>query len=127
MIRVTAAIIKKNGKFLVAQRKKGQHLEFKWEFPGGKIEKDENPEECLAREIYEELGVNCKVGIFMGSITYTDNEYSIELMAYRVLLKSINFKLKAHEEIKWVNLNELNLVDLAPADIILINKLLDVK
>lgn len=123
MIRVTAAIIENNGKYLIAQRKKGQHLEFKWEFPGGKIEKDENAEECLTREIFEEFGLKCKVEDFLGSITYNDNTYSIELMAYKVLLDSMDFKLKAHEEVKWVTLQELDLMNLAPADVILIKKI----
>ncbi|WP_127015516.1 NUDIX domain-containing protein [Anoxybacter fermentans] len=56
MIRVTAAIIEKDGKFLIARRKEG-HLSGMWEFPGGKIEEGESPEECLKREIFEELGI----------------------------------------------------------------------
>lgn len=123
MIRVTAAIIEKNRKYLIAQRKKGQHLELKWEFPGGKIEQDESAKECLSREIFEEFDLKCKVEDYLGSITYSDEEYSIELIAYKVLLDSTDFKLKVHEKIKWVSLQEINKMNLAPADIILIKKI----
>jgi len=60
MVVVTAAIIEKNGKILIAQRKKGTQLEYKWELPGGKLENDETPEECLERELREEFGVETR-------------------------------------------------------------------
>ena len=61
MIDVVAVVIKKNNKYLIAQRNRNKHFAFHWEFPGGKREKTETVEECLIREIREELGVNIKV------------------------------------------------------------------
>ena len=60
MIRVTAAVIEKNNKILIAQRKKEKHLGLKWEFPGGKIDDGESPESCLRRELKEEFGIETK-------------------------------------------------------------------
>ena len=66
-IRVTAAIIRRPGQILLARRQAGGHLAGHWEFPGGKIEDGEPPEECLARELEEEFGVAAEVGAFIPS------------------------------------------------------------
>ncbi|EAX47152.1 NUDIX hydrolase [Thermosinus carboxydivorans Nor1] len=68
MKEVTAAIIINDGKVLIAQRAENQKLAGKWEFPGGKIESGETPEECLIREINEELGINIEVNDFFGKV-----------------------------------------------------------
>ena len=70
-IDVVAAVFVENGSVLVARRASGQHLEYKWEFPGGKIEKDETPEECLRRELKEELGVNVEVEDSVGESLFS--------------------------------------------------------
>ena len=62
-IRVVAAIIKKNDKILIARRKKGTHLEFKWEYPGGKVEENENEKDALKRELLEEFEISSEVNI----------------------------------------------------------------
>lgn len=116
MIRVTAAVVEKNGKYLVAQRKRGSHLEYTWEFPGGKIEGDESPQECLQREILEEFNVESKVGDFLGSITHKYSDFSIELNAFQVVLLGKILDLKSHEKIQWVSESELGKIELAPAD-----------
>ena len=58
IVKVTAAILEKDGRIIIAQRKSSDHLSGKWEFPGGKIEAGESPEECLARELNEEFGID---------------------------------------------------------------------
>ena len=68
MKRVTAAILIKDGNILIAKRKSSDKLADKWEFPGGKIEKNETPEQCLIREIKEEFGIDVKVGEYLGEI-----------------------------------------------------------
>jgi 8-oxo-dGTP diphosphatase len=60
--RVTAAILRKEGKILIAKRQSGDAFEGKWEFPGGKIEEGETPEQCLRRELFEEFGIDASIG-----------------------------------------------------------------
>ena len=67
MTTVTCAIIENNGKILIARRAKGQKLAGKWEFPGGKVEDRESPEECLKRELEEEFAIQDEVGEFITS------------------------------------------------------------
>ncbi|EKE04183.1 MAG: hypothetical protein ACD_20C00098G0011 [uncultured bacterium] len=124
MQKVTAAVIEKDGKILIAKRKKGTRLEGKWEFPGGKLKCEETPEQCLKRELEEELGIETEVGDFICSSKYEYPHISIELLVYRVKYISGIFELTDHEEIKWVYPQDLSDYDLAPADIPIVNKLL---
>jgi len=117
MIRVTAAIFENEGKILIAQRKRGKHLGLKWEFPGGRIENDETPEECLKREIAEEFNVDIKVGDFVGSSIHSYKRGKIELIAFRVNSYSGQLKLNDHEKIQWVHPRDILSYDLAEADI----------
>jgi 8-oxo-dGTP diphosphatase len=125
LIVVTAAIIEKDGKFLIAKRSKGRHLEGKWEFPGGKIEKGETPEACLARELKEEFGIVTKIGDFVAESIFDYGDRKIKLLGYRAKYISGEFKLNAHDEIKWINKSEFGIFDFAPADLPLIEKILN--
>ena len=124
MQKVTAAIIEKRGKILIARRKKSDSLANKWEFPGGTIEAEETPEECLRRELFEEFGIEAKVEELIGSSQFHSPRQSIELIAYRVVHVSGEFKLAAHQEIKWVRPSELNSYDFAEADIPIVRRLM---
>jgi mutator mutT protein len=123
MIEVTASIISRDNKVLIAQRPADDKLAGKWEFPGGKIEPGETPEECLKREIQEEFDVEIEVLEFFGQSIYAYNSGKIKLMAYLCKWISGNFTLKVHTRIRWVDYNELDLYDYAPADIPLAEKL----
>ena len=123
MIHVTAALIERDGKMLIAQRRRGEYLELKWELPGGKVEDGETPEECLRREMAEEFMVNVEVGDFMGSIIHSYSDLTVCLMAYRVELLSEVSVMNNHEKVLWVNVSELGSYDLAPADRVLLNQL----
>ncbi|MTI83268.1 MAG: (deoxy)nucleoside triphosphate pyrophosphohydrolase [Firmicutes bacterium] len=117
MKRVTAAIIEKNGKILVTQRPRTDKLGLKWEFPGGKIEPGETPEQCLVREIKEELNLDIKItGHFMNS-TYKYETGEIELICYFAEITAGEIKLNFHEAAKWTEKGKLNEFDFAPADI----------
>lgn len=106
-IPVTAAVIEKDGKVLVAKRKKA-YMGYLWEFPGGKQEDGETLEECLKREIKEELGIDIEVGARLCSVKHLLNcQSAIELHAFRVIPLSTEFDLKDHEEIRWVDIIEL--------------------
>ncbi len=124
MIRVTAAIIEKDGNILIARRKKDDPLKGKWEFPGGKIEDKETPEECLRRELHEELGIDTKVGDFICSSKYDYAHISIELLAYKVYHLNGEFRANDHEEIRWINPLELDKYDFPEADKPILEKLL---
>ncbi len=125
-IDVTAAIIENGGKFLIAKRAKGKHLEGKWEFPGGKIEPHETPETCLARELKEEFGITAKILDFVAESNFDYGDRNIKLIGYRAKYIAGGFQLNAHDEIKWIGLNEFNKYDFAEADLPLIAKLIQV-
>ncbi len=117
MIEVTAGVIENNNNILIARRKAGDRsLSGKWEFPGGKIEKGETPEECLKRELYEELGINVIVGDYLTTSEYKYGEKNIRLIVYRVWYVDGEFLLNAHDEVKWVKREDLPSYDLAEAD-----------
>jgi len=122
MIEVTAAIIEKNGLVLVARRKEGIHLAGFWEFPGGKIEMGETPEECLYRELKEEFQIDTKIGEFAGDSVYDYGAKVIRLSAYLVEHTSGEFQLIDHDKIDWLSLDELHNIKWAPADIPLVEK-----
>ncbi len=124
MQKVTAAIIEKEGRILIARRKEGDSQQNKWEFPGGTIEAEETPEECLKRELFEEFGVETRVGDFVGSSQFLSSAQPIELMAYKVSHICGEFKPSAHQEIRWVLPSELINYDFAEADRVIIKKLL---
>lgn len=122
-IEVTAAIILKNGKIFIAQRSKEDELSNKWEFPGGKIEFNENPQECLKRELFEEFGIQTKILDYFEESTFDYGNKLIHLRSYYVRYLSGNFKLHVHQNYKWINNAELDHIDWAPADVKLAIKL----
>ena len=123
MIRVTAAVIEKNNKILIAQRKKEKHLGLKWEFPGGKMDDGESPESCLRRELKEEFGIETIIKDFIVKTRHKYPKVEIELLAYNVQYISGEFKLIDHEKIDWVNKEKLTNYDFAEADLGIIEKI----
>ncbi|HEY8910638.1 MAG TPA: (deoxy)nucleoside triphosphate pyrophosphohydrolase [Desulfosporosinus sp.] len=124
MKEVTAAILFKDNKVLIAQRAPGENMAGKWEFPGGKIEPGETPKECLKREIREELNVDIKVLDFFGESIYAYHSGTIKLLAFRCEWVSGDFTLNVHSHIVWANRLELDGYDFSPADIPLMEKLM---
>jgi 8-oxo-dGTP diphosphatase len=123
MIDVVAAIIKKEDKFLIARKKQGKPLAGLWEFPGGKMELGETPEESLIRELKEEMNVTISVGKYLGETIYDYGNVVVRLKAYICSLDHGDIKLTDHDEFQWVTLEEFEKYNLAPADIPFINKL----
>lgn len=117
MKRVTAAIISKNGKFLIGRRAQNQPLAGAWEFPGGKIEAGESPEECLKRELQEEFGIDSEIGEFFNSSRHVYEGGEISLEAYWVDSWTGDFTPIVHDEIAWVPGSALCEYELLPADI----------
>ena len=115
-MKVTAGIIQENGRVLIARRKPGKHMGGKWEFPGGKIEPGETPEQSLARELGEELCVRASIGEFLCSTIFEADGVSLELLVYRVESIEGELTLQEHDEIRWVNPEQLSSYDLADSD-----------
>lgn len=124
MINVVAAIIKNGeGKILITQRNFKKSQGGLWEFPGGKIEKGETREEAIIREIKEELTIEINVESYLGEKVFEYTEKSINLIALNCRVKSGNIYLTEHEEARWVEKEELNSFEFAPADIFIVKKL----
>ena len=123
IVKVTAAILVKDDKILIARRGPGDQPPDKWEFPGGKIEAHETPEQCLKREMKEEFDIDVSVGELLGSSIYYYDHISIELLAYRTYWQGGTIHLNVHDDFKWVSPEHLTGFDFAPADRVFIEKL----
>lgn len=120
-IRVVAAIIKHEGKVLIARRNYGEFCGL-WEFPGGKIEKDEDAKAALKREILEELNVEIEVGPYLMKATYPYPNFHLDMDCYWCSLTSANFKLEAHSQIKWITIDQED-IDWVLADFQIIERI----
>ena len=121
-IKVAAAIICRDHKIFATQRGYG---EFKdgWEFPGGKIEPGEMPEQALVREIKEELDTEIEVGEHFCTVEYDYPKFHLTMHCYLAAIKSGDLSLKEHEAAKWLTLDNLDSVDWLPADLEIIAQL----
>ncbi len=113
---VVAAIIKKDDCYLLAKRNKEKYMGLKWEFPGGKVEKDESFEEALSREILEELNVNIEIHNKVAEERYQDDEINIVLHYYICSLIDTNIVLSEHEAIEWVKKQDFLNYEFVPGD-----------
>jgi 8-oxo-dGTP diphosphatase len=117
---VVAGIMERNNEYFVAQRPHDKHLGGYWEFPGGKIDEGETPEAALKREMLEELKINVSVG---KRIAETTNEYEdrvVTLLFYECSLESGEIVLTEHIDAGWVNVSQMKDINLAPADLFLL-------
>ncbi len=121
-IVVTAAVIERDGAFLVTRRQKGVHLEGCWEFPGGKCEPGEPHDACLARELREELAVDAIVGSEWLRTTHVYPDRSVELHFLRAELRGEPIPQQG-QEMRWVPRGELAALEFPPADAELIRLL----
>ena len=123
-IRVVAAIIHKDDKILIARRKQGTHLEFKWEYPGGKVEENEDEKDALKRELLEEFEISSEINKYITESFHEYDKNKINLRAYSVKHLSGDFKLNDHDRIEWIKIEELTKYDFAPADVPINNYLI---
>lgn len=121
-VRVVAAIIIENGKVFATQRGYG---EFKdgWEFPGGKIEPGETPEEAIVREIKEELDTEVEVIELLDTVEYDYPNFHLSMGCFICKIKSGDLMLKEHEAAKWLTKDTLGSVEWLPADMGLVGEI----
>ena len=114
-VKVVAAVIRKDNKIFATQRGYG---DFKggWEFPGGKVEEGETPEEALVREIKEELATDIEVGDFIADIEYDYPTFHLSMNCFWATIKDGNLTLLEHEAAKWLDADSIYSVDWLPAD-----------
>ena len=117
MIQVAVAIIEQSGKILIARRQKDDPLKGKWEFPGGKIMEDETHEQCLKRELHEELGIEAEVGDLLYTTQHVYNHIAVELFFYTATYLAGEIKLKEYRQIRWVGKEDLNKYDFLEANV----------
>ena len=123
-IHVVAAVIRKDDMVLATQRGYGNYKDW-WEFPGGKIEAGESPQEALVREIREELDTEISVDEYLTTVEYDYPEFHLCMDCYWCSIKEGNLKLLEHEAARWLPLDNLKQVNLnqvkwLPADLLVI-------
>ena len=121
-VRVAAAIIHDKGRIFATQRGYGAFKDG-WEFPGGKIEPGETPQEAAEREIQEELDTQIKVGKLFDVVEYDYPDFHLTMYCYLCRVLSGNLTLKEHEAARWLTKETLDQVNWLPADLDLIRKL----
>lgn len=125
-LTVVAALILRDGRLLVCQRRKNDSFPLKWEFPGGKVHAGETPEQALRREIHEELGVHATVGrqVYRTRHRYREHPGELELIFFSATMPATGrMQNLAFEQIRWAQLPELPGFDFLPADLELVEKL----
>lgn len=116
IINVVAAAIEKDGKFFCAQRPEGKSLGGFWEFPGGKLEEGESPEQALIREIKEELNSEIQIISYINEASYDYDFGTVVMKTYHAELISGNLELLEHQNSTWLAPHELSTINWAPVD-----------
>lgn len=123
-LHVACGIIEKDGLVLAAQRSEEMSLPLKWEFPGGKLELNESPEDCLVREVQEELGVEINILAALPPSDWQYPDFAITLYPFVCNLNSDKIHMYEHKAISWVKPSDLLTLDWAEADIPIIQNYL---
>ena len=121
-VKVVAAVIKDAEKILIAQRLKGE-FKGKWEFPGGKLEENEDSVSALKREIKEEMEADIKIDQYLCTIEHDYDSFHLSMDVYICHFLNQNIKLHDHMAFRWIKPDEKN-IDYVPADIKVINSYL---
>jgi 8-oxo-dGTP diphosphatase len=122
MIKVCCAVIENEGEILAAQRSENMKLPLKWEFPGGKMEEDETAEQCIVREIREELGVVITVICNLPETVYSYKNNVIKLIPFVCRIIEGTVENKEHKSILWNKAENFENLDWAEADIFIYNE-----
>ncbi len=122
-MHVTAAIIFENERYLICQRGAGGSCAYLWEFPGGKVEPNEDPEACLIRECQEELGITIRLLRIYAETSYQYPERRIDFTFFEAHIESGSISPTVHEDVRWVSYQELHQYPFCPADVEIVKKL----
>ena len=121
-IHVSAAIIMKDNKIFVTQRGYGEFKDW-WEFPGGKIEEGETPEQCLKREIREELKADINIDKYLCTVEYDYPNFHLKMECFICSLIDGHLELVEAEDAKFITKDQLDSIDFLPADLLVVKEL----
>lgn len=121
-IHVSATIIMKDNKIFVTQRGYGEFKDW-WEFPGGKIEEGETPEECLKREIKEELEADINIDKYLCTVEYDYPNFHLKMECFICSLIDGHLELVEAEDAKFITKDQLDNIDFLPADLLVVKEL----
>lgn len=123
-IRVVAALVEREGRYLITQRRANAILPMLWEFPGGRVEEGESDEEALCREIMERLGLEARVGILISFVDHEYERYRIGLHLYQCELDEGELRTLGVADARFVSSDEFERYEFTPADELSVAKLL---
>jgi len=115
-IRVVAAVIERDGRYLVTQRRPSAVLPLLWEFPGGRVEADETDAEALRREVRHRLAADIEPGALISSVRHAYEHYTVELQLYECRLLTAEPRANAVHAFRWVSSSEFDQYPFTPAD-----------
>ena len=115
-IRVVAARIERDGRFLITQRRPEAVLPLLWEFPGGRVETGESPEEALRRELLEEMGIGIEVGPLALEVHHEYDRYTLDLLVYRASITTGEPRAIRVHDLRWVSPEEFSRFQFPGAD-----------
>jgi 8-oxo-dGTP diphosphatase len=125
-IRVVAAVLERDGRYLITQRRATAVLPLLWEFPGGRVEPGETDQAALKRELEHRLGVKIEVGKLISFVSHPYEHYVVDLFLYECTLMTDDLEPRAVNAFKWAASSEFDQYPFTPADEASMNKLLDV-
>ena len=123
-IRVVAALVERDGRYLITQRRETAVLALLWDFPGGRVEDGETDEAALAREVMERLGVSVQVGQLISFVNHPYEKYAVDLYLYECALQSDALSCRAVKDYAWVTSEEMEKYSFTPVDEASMSKLL---
>jgi len=123
-IRVVAAVVERDGRYLITQRRANAVLPHLWEFPGGRVEERETDGEALRREMQERLGASVEVGELISFVSHPYERYTVDLYLYQCELGSEELECCAVQDYRWVTSEEFDRYPFTPADEASMNQLL---
>jgi 8-oxo-dGTP diphosphatase len=116
MIRVVAAMVEREGRYLITQRRASAILPLLWEFPGGRVESGETDQAALKRELHERLEAEITVGQLISYVSHPYDHYTVELYLYECMLVSEHLSTSNVNDVRWVFSDEFESFEFTPAD-----------